>query len=48
MLGIKNGRRPQLDNTRGRATPSSMRAHYAPLWLRSTLVPTANIGSSIG
>ena len=23
-------------------------AHYAPLWLRSTLVPTANIGSSIG
>ena len=22
--------------------------HYAPLWLRSTLVPTANIGSSIG
>jgi Zn-dependent membrane protease YugP len=23
-------------------------SHYAPLWLRSTLVPTANIGSSIG
>ena len=23
-------------------------AHYAPLWLRSTLVPTANVGSSIG
>jgi hypothetical protein len=22
--------------------------HYAPLWVRSTLVPTANIGSSIG
>jgi uncharacterized protein len=22
--------------------------HYAPLWLRSALVPTANIGSSIG
>ena len=22
--------------------------HYAPLWLRSTLVPTATIGSSIG
>jgi len=22
--------------------------HYAPMWLRSTLVPTANIGSSIG
>jgi len=22
--------------------------HYAPLWLRSVLVPTANIGSSIG
>ena len=22
--------------------------HYGPLWLRSTLVPTANIGSSIG
>jgi hypothetical protein len=22
--------------------------HYAPLWIRSTLVPTANIGSSIG
>jgi len=22
--------------------------HYKPLWLRSTLVPTANIGSSIG
>jgi Zn-dependent membrane protease YugP len=22
--------------------------HYAPLWLRSTLVPTANIGSSVG
>ena len=22
--------------------------HYAPLWLRSTLVPTASIGSSIG
>ena len=22
--------------------------HYAPLWARSTLVPTANIGSSIG
>jgi Zn-dependent membrane protease YugP len=23
-------------------------SHYAPLWLRSALVPTANIGSSIG
>ena len=23
-------------------------SHYGPLWLRSTLVPTANIGSSIG
>jgi Zn-dependent membrane protease YugP len=23
-------------------------SHYAPLWLRSTLVPTASIGSSIG
>jgi len=22
--------------------------HYAPLWVRSTLVPTANIGSSVG
>ena len=22
--------------------------HYTPLWVRSTLVPTANIGSSIG
>jgi len=22
--------------------------HYAPLWLRSTLVPTANIGSQVG
>ena len=22
--------------------------HYAPLWVRSALVPTANIGSSIG
>jgi Zn-dependent membrane protease YugP len=22
--------------------------HYGPLWLRSTLVPTANIGSSVG
>ncbi len=22
--------------------------HYAPLWLRSTLVPTANIGSTLG
>jgi Zn-dependent membrane protease YugP len=22
--------------------------HYAPLWLRSVLVPTANIGSSLG
>lgn len=22
--------------------------HYAPLWVRSTLVPTANIGSSLG
>jgi Zn-dependent membrane protease YugP len=22
--------------------------HYAPLWLRSALVPTANIGSSLG
>ena len=23
-------------------------SHYGPLWLRSTLVPTANIGSSVG
>jgi Zn-dependent membrane protease YugP len=22
--------------------------HYAPLWVRSTLVPTANVGSSVG
>ena len=28
--------------------PSSTRKGYGPLWLRSILVPTANIGSSVG
>ena len=39
----------QLAWRRTRAGHASQHAdHYAPLWLRSTLVPTANIGSSIG